>query len=115
MKEVAGMSRHKQDWEDLAQVDPYWAILSDPARQLGNWDVADFFRTGKAEFEKVMQAARRLGRPREFHRVLDFGCGVGRVMRAMGEYFQECYGVDISETMIAKARTLNGDAGRCRF
>ena len=43
-------TKHRQDWEELAQVDPCWAILSDPNRKFGAWDVEEFFRTGEIEF-----------------------------------------------------------------
>jgi ubiquinone/menaquinone biosynthesis C-methylase UbiE len=108
------MSRHKQDWEDLAEIDPYWAILSSPARQFGGWDLEAFFHQGELEFAWIMEIAARLGFPRCFDRVLDFGCGVGRVTRAMSQYFTECYGFDISERMLAKAGELN-DSQRCNF
>jgi SAM-dependent methyltransferase len=109
------LSRHKRDWEELAQVDPYWAILSDPARRFGKWDVDAFFRTGEAEFDRVMQNAERLDCPAGRKRALDFGCGLGRVTRAMSRYFDECVGLDISETMIANAKELNAACPRCKF
>ena len=109
------MSRHKRDWEELAQVDPYWAILSDPAQRFGKWDVDAFFRTGEVEFDRVMNNAERLDSPGERKRALDFGCGLGRVTRAMSRYFEECVGFDISETMIAKAKELNAGFPQCKF
>lgn len=109
------MTDHRQDWEDLAQVDPCWAILSDPKKKFGSWDFKEFFRTGEVEFEKVMQHAARLGHPIQRKRALDFGCGLGRVTRAMSAHFDECVGVDISDTMVAKARELNADRDKCKF
>jgi len=105
----------KRDWEDLAEVDPYWAILSEPSRRFGNWDVDAFFATGDTEFGKLMESAGRLGHPLERKRALDFGCGVGRVTRAMAAYFEEATGVDISEAMVAQAKDLNAAYRRCRF
>jgi len=109
------LSRHKRDWEELAQVDPYWAILSDPAQRFGKWDVDAFFRTGEVEFDRVMNNAESLDSPGEHKRALDFGCGLGRVTRAMSRYFDECIGFDISETMIAKAKELNAGCPQCKF
>ena len=109
------MSTHKQDWEDLARVDACWAILSDPNRRFRAWDVEEFFRTGQAEFEGVMRIANRLGHPVHRGKALDFGCGVGRVTRAMAAYFAECDGVDISDTMIAKAKELNAASSAFTF
>jgi ubiquinone/menaquinone biosynthesis C-methylase UbiE len=106
---------HKRDWEDLAALDPYWAILSEPARRFGNWDVDAFFKTGEVEFNRFMESADRLGYPQERTRALDFGCGVGRVTRAMSRYFEEAVGVDIAESMVSQAKELNRGFPRCRF
>ena len=57
------MLRLKDDWEDLADVDAFWAILSDPKKSRGRWDAAEFFLTGEREIESFMVTARRLGYP----------------------------------------------------
>jgi ubiquinone/menaquinone biosynthesis C-methylase UbiE len=101
------LSRHKQDWEDLAQLDPCWSILSNPAYRYGKWDLDAFFQTGAHEVEQLMSVCAEIGRPTGRRTALDFGCGVGRVTRALGAHFQSCYGLDISESMIARARELN--------
>jgi len=103
---------HQQDWEDLATVDPLWAILSDPSKRFRHWERDEFFETGAQEIAHVIHKARRLCSPRTYERALDFGCGVGRLTRAIRPHFRECFGVDISESMIRKARELNHD---CKF
>ena len=40
-------------------------------------------------------------------RALDFGCGVGRLTRALGDRFDAVVGVDISAGMVEQARRLN--------
>lgn len=107
--------RHKQDWDDLAELDPLWAILSSSERQHGKWDIGDFFLTGEKEIRKLMGYALQKGYIKEQKTVLDFGCGVGRLTRALSAYFSECYGVDISGKMVAKARELNSDKPSCKF
>lgn len=47
--------------------------------------------------------------------MLDFGCGVGRVTRALADYFEAAVGVDASQSMIDHARRLNADCSRCEF
>ncbi len=106
----------KQDWEDLATLDPLWAILSDPHRRFGQWDASEFFASGEAEVGRLLQRVAMLGLPANRKRALDFGCGVGRLTRAMSRVFEECYGVDISEGMIVDlARQYNHDRPNCRF
>ena len=109
------MNHHKRDWEDLAKLDPYWAILSHPKRKFGGWDVEEFFHTGNVDFESVMRVAEDLGHPRKRGRALDFGCGLGRITRAMTRHFDECLGIDISQTMLARARELNSQYLSCKF
>jgi SAM-dependent methyltransferase len=47
--------------------------------------------------------------------VLDFGCGVGRATRWLAQHFDAATGVDISETMVARARELNEDVPNLDF
>jgi len=107
--------RFKREWEDLGEIDPLWAILSAPGRKFGKWDLEEFFRTGEAEIDALMVRAQRLACPRGREAALDFGCGVGRLTRALAGRFRRCIGVDISESMIARARELNRDVGGCEF
>ena len=48
-------------------------------------------------------------------RALDFGCGVGRLTRALADRFDTCDGVDVAASMVERARALNGDNERVRF
>lgn len=109
------LSSHKKNWEDLGEMDPYWAILSDSERQYGKWDVDKFLRTGEKEIQGLMELTGRLGYPKERKVVLDFGCGIGRLTKALANYFEKCCGVDISEKMILKARELSRLVTNCEF
>lgn len=109
------MPRNKREWDDLALLDPLWSILSDPTKRFGKWDVEAFFSTGRKEVEEILVEARALGYPLRGCKALDFGCGVGRVTRALAEHFSECYGVDISEEMIKLAKQLNRHKSQCSF
>jgi SAM-dependent methyltransferase len=110
-----GLDTNKREWESMAAVDPLWAILSAPEYQHGKWDPAAFFATGKEEIAALLRRAEVLGYPRATNRALDFGCGVGRLTRALADSFEECVGVDISERMLAQARSYNRDRSNCRF
>lgn len=100
-------SLHTRDWEEMAQLDPLWAILSDPEKRHGQWGLEDFFRTGEEEVSSLMKLAESLDLPRGRRRAIDFGCGVGRLTRALTAYFSECHGVDISSSMLDAARRLS--------
>lgn len=109
------LARHKQDWEELARLDPLWAIVTAPEGKFGKWGLQKFFQTGEDEIRQVMEAVLRLRPSPARQTALDFGCGVGRLTRALTKYFDHCYGVDISESMVLKARELNGDFPACEF
>jgi SAM-dependent methyltransferase len=103
---------HARDWEEMAAIDPLWAIMSAPEKRFGSWEIDEFFRTGQEEIAGLMQSAGELALPQQRRRAIDFGCGVGRLTRALRNYFPECYGIDISRGMLEKARKL---APECEF
>lgn len=109
------MQQSRRDWDDLAQIDPMWAILSDDGKRDGRWADDEFFASGHTEIEAVMALAAKLGLPRHRRSALDFGCGIGRLTRALGERFQRCIGIDISEEMIVEARKRNTDMPGLEF
>lgn len=106
---VAGRSLrgNRQAWNDWGSIDPLWAILTDPSGKHGRWDLEQFWRLGEDEITRVMSTAATLGYPAGNDTALDFGCGVGRLTRAMAHHFAHCTGVDVAETMIEQARRLN--------
>jgi SAM-dependent methyltransferase len=107
------LARHRRYWEELAELDALWAVLAHPDKARGRWQPAAFFRTGEEEIAALMRRAAELGRPSGRQSALDFGCGVGRLTRALAEHFTCCVGIDHSERMIARAREL--DDGRSTF
>jgi SAM-dependent methyltransferase len=109
------LERHKEDWERLAEVDPLWAVLTAPEQKDGGWNTEAFFATGETEIAAVFSEIDRLGRAPGRVRALDFGCGVGRLTRALGSRFETAVGVDISEAMVEQARRLNEAFPACEF
>lgn len=106
----------QRNWDGLAQADPLWAICTDPEKRDNQWTREEFFATGRKEIEAVLGYAAGIGiHIDKAAPVLDFGCGVGRLTRALGRYFPECVGVDISPEMVTLARELNRDLPKCRF
>ncbi|HEY6308106.1 MAG TPA: class I SAM-dependent methyltransferase [Candidatus Angelobacter sp.] len=110
------LTRLQENWEGFAQVDPLWAICVDSQRRGNQWTKKEFFETGKTEIGRVMTYLRSLGLFSDMGSpALDFGCGVGRLTRALAQYFPECWGVDISPTMIRLAEEFNQDCAQCHF
>jgi ubiquinone/menaquinone biosynthesis C-methylase UbiE len=107
--------QQKHDWQSLGELDPFWAVLTDADKKFGRWGLEAFFARGQGEIDRAMAIATRLGYPKGRERALDFGCGVGRLTRAMASQFGECYGVDIAESMVQRAREINADMPACTF
>lgn len=105
----------RRDWTKLGAEDPLWAVLVQPGKRGGRWDVEEFLATGRADVEETVDWLDRLGLPTRWSRALDFGCGVGRVSQALTAYADEVTGVDIAPSMLGTARQLDRSAGKCRF
>jgi SAM-dependent methyltransferase len=112
---AASLQRHRRDWDDLGRFDPLWAVLTYPERRFGAWDLETFLRTGEDEAGHLLVRLDALGYPRQREIALDFGCGVGRVTRALAKYFASCYGVDISVEMVGAAREITALQPNCQF
>jgi SAM-dependent methyltransferase len=112
---VSGLEKLRGTWESLAKRDALSAILTDDSKAGGKWDLAEFFATGEAEIDTVLNHLETLEVLPDFHgSALDFGCGVGRLTQAIARRFQSTVGVDISAEMIRRAESLNQHP-RCRF
>lgn len=109
------MNRKRSDWNEISRLDPLWAILSDPEKRHGRWDLEDFFATGRREINQVLATGDQWGAPKEHRQALDFGSGVGRLARAMAGHFDHVVGFDISDEMVSRARDLNADVPTCDF
>jgi ubiquinone/menaquinone biosynthesis C-methylase UbiE len=108
------LSRVAHSWTELGDTDPMWAALTDGGRG-GRWDPAEFLRTGRAEIADLMALLDRRGVTPKLDTALDFGCGPGRLTAGLAAAgFGKAIGVDISPTMLAKARELVDD-DRCEF
>ena len=104
----------KSTWENLGRTDPLWAVLSDPSRRHGRWDLDEFMTTGHESVRYFLDICR----DRETTlagRVLDFGCGVGRISNALAEQVDEVVGIDIAESMVEQARLLNRHPDKLSF
>lgn len=71
------------------------------------WSDEEFFASGvQTVEEEILNDMTNVCRgmaPKEM-RVLEIGCGAGRVTRALAEVFGEVHGVDVSGEMIERAR-----------
>src|SRR5262245_19348484 len=108
------LHRFGWEWERLGRRNALGAILTRDGR-VANWDEAEFLATGRADAARFLTDLSAIAPSAARTRALDFGCGVGRITRALAEYFDEVVGVDVASSMIERARALNADRPRCRF
>jgi SAM-dependent methyltransferase len=93
-----------REWEKWGNHDPFFAVLSSPKYRKGA-NVSDFFLTGERHLERILENFERIAIPLDRRGVaLDFGCGVGRVLRPLCEHFKNGVGVDVSPAMLSEAR-----------
>ena len=107
--------RIRRQWEALGASDPYWAVLTHPDKRGGKWDRNAFFESGSAEIAEVEARLAALGLQPARRVALDYGCGVGRLSRALATRFDRVIGVDISRTMLDEARAANSHAANIDF
>jgi SAM-dependent methyltransferase len=103
------------NWNALAELDPLWTILSDPEKKFGKWDSGEFFTTGEREAERVLAMCKSHALNASSGKLLDFGCGVGRMTRAFSNCFASCVGIDVSDNMVTLAKRFNTDRPHCEF
>ena len=90
-------------------------MLSADGLRGGRWDLERFLATGEADVAAALAPSDELGLPAARGRVLDLGCGVGRLARPFASRFGEYVGIDVAEGMVARARELHADLENCTF
>lgn len=95
-------------WQEWGERDPYFAVITLPEFRMGRIDDAArqrFFEMGAHHAKYVLALCRRHVDPQFApKRVLDFGCGVGRVLLPFAQDAEEAVGIDISQAMLAEAQ-----------
>lgn len=111
---MTDIGRLRKNWETFADSDALWAVLTRPDRR-GRWDSGEFFATGRAEIAGVFRRLESLGIPVGKTSALDFGCGVGRLSRALADRFDSVEGVDVAQGMIDRAREFHTEVEGLSF
>lgn len=110
----------RRTWSRLGESEPYWSVMTDPAYRASVLDEgaqAHFFQTGAEDVTAFTAACERNGIVlNRSGRVVDFGCGVGRLGVHLARLFDRYLGVDISPAHLAEARIrLEAVTGRADF
>jgi SAM-dependent methyltransferase len=98
-----------QTWEFYGRNEPYFAVLTSPefkTSELNDETKARFFESGAHYAELVLKHVRETLDPSfQPTRALDFGCGVGRLSFPIARLCESVVGVDVSDSMLERARS----------
>jgi SAM-dependent methyltransferase len=95
--------RMRRDWDRRAKENARHYVVTGQHE----WSDEEFFRSGQITLEEeILNDLPNICQdkdPKEM-KVLEIGCGAGRVTRAFAGFFGEVYAVDISREMVRQAR-----------
>ena len=97
-----------ENWQQWGMDNPFFAVLSDPKyliHNLNDTTRAEFFQTGEKQVDAIYSTIRaKLQSDFQPRRVLDFGCGVGRLVIPFAQRSDNVVGIDISQSMLNQAQ-----------
>jgi ubiquinone/menaquinone biosynthesis C-methylase UbiE len=104
------LKKMEADWDKRARqnAEYYIATLHE------EWSKEEFLQSGRVTVEQqILTDMTNIcqGKDPRRMKVLEIGCGIGRMTLALAEVFGEVYGVDVSGEMIRKAQALAEYAG----
>ena len=102
------LEKMRQDWDARARENARHFVAT--GRE--DWSDEEFFRSGeKAVSEDILTDMTNIcqGKDPQAMRVLEIGCGAGRLTRALSNVFGELHAVDVSGEMVELARRAVAD------
>jgi SAM-dependent methyltransferase len=98
-----------KSWEKLGQHDPYFGVWSADKFKQKNLTPKlkhEFFQSGEKHVQSILDSTIRYFGDNVFEQqsLLDFGCGVGRLVIPFSRKFHKVLGIDISSAMIEEAK-----------
>jgi SAM-dependent methyltransferase len=108
------LEKMRQDWDERARENARHFIATGQS----DWDTKEFFNSGRLNvFFEILNDLGNVCQSKNAKemKVLEIGCGAGRMTRALAEVFGEVYGVDVSGEMIAKGKEALADIGNAHL
>ena len=97
------LKKMQRDWDDRARQNARYYVNTERE----DWSDDEFFRSGRRTVdEEILTDMINICQgkePREM-KVVEIGCGAGRVTRALADIFGQVWGVDVSGEMIRQAK-----------
>jgi 2-polyprenyl-3-methyl-5-hydroxy-6-metoxy-1,4-benzoquinol methylase len=95
-------------WEEWGRRDPYFGVITDPkfrSAAIRESAKQEFFASGESHVHGILSTIRKCIDPEFAPRtVLDFGCGVGRLLIPFAKIAADVVGLDVSPSMLQEAR-----------
>ncbi len=102
----------EKDWDARAREDAMHYIVVRKTPQ----DEGEFFKKGTREVYRLCsELFLKKGFEPKGKRMLDIGCGIGRLDRGFSEMFTEVWGIDVSGEMVSQAIKLNQSIKNVKF
>src|ERR1700735_5047886 len=97
------LRKMREDWDQRAKENARYYVNTATME----WTDQEFFASGEQTVaDEILTDLGNIcqGKPQREMRVLEIGCGAGRVTRALANLFGEVHGVDVSGEMIRQAK-----------
>jgi SAM-dependent methyltransferase len=107
------LEKMRRDWDERARENARFYV----ATGQDQWSDDEYFRSGEINVEREILTDMGnvcQGMDPKQMRVLEIGCGTGRITRALANVFGEVYGVDISGEMVRQAELALRDHTNAR-
>ena len=105
LRAVGRTDAQKRYWDERARENALYFV--DTGVGYEDPDVEAFWRRGEEVVERMTAQVGLEIEPDAV--VVDIGCGVGRLTRALAARAERVYGIDVSEEMLARAREHNAE------
>jgi len=104
-REMDFLRRMREEWNRWAHANTFGAIDSE-AR-----DEKEFWRRGETIALWILDDTK----PKTDAKILDLGCGIGRIARPLLKWGYKVHGIDVSSTMISLAQKCNSNLPNHKF
>jgi SAM-dependent methyltransferase len=98
-------------WDERAREDAFFFV--DNRLEYRSPDVERFWSEGESDLAQLLDLAGASIEPGDT--VVDIGCGLGRLSRALAGKAASVLAIDVSEEMLERAQTLNAELGNVRW
>src|SRR6187551_1509656 len=108
MTDAKILARMRTDWDERARKNAKHFVAS--SRE--DWSSEDFFKSGEVEVQDIVEKdliELSRGRAPQSMKVLEIGCGAGRMTMSLSRIFGQVSAIDVSAEMIAQARLALAD------